>query len=412
MDDKFKEGFDRMLTGAPEGPSWDQVSTPAASEERPQPTRQRRALVGIGAFVLTVFVIGAVAFLATRDQGAPFAGDTTTTSSASALSETERSSIATWVNGVGLTQVDESVWRRRFDTMCTEGVWHVDVALRLADEYIAADIAAGLSARDESIGDPTSEQGAQTLWIMAAGTCRDAFPVDALDAGPPFMDGTEPVPPMLQTSCGTVSLGEDTTPELPSKPLTPDALAALATTDELGLEGEFFDQVEWFVADDSSPVDLVLFGIGVPDEDGNPSYAAASFEKRDGVWSASGWGGCRIEVTAPGWGGANWVLDPDVPFDPDATEFGILVNERNCANGQPPDGREIRPVVVIEASRVVVHVLVEPVEGDAACPSNPWHPSMLTLAEPLQMRDLYDGREVPFVLVWSSDGTQLGPDDR
>ena len=144
MDDKFKEGFDRMLTGAPEGPSWDQVSTPAASEERPQPTRQRRALVGIGAFVLTVFVIGAVAFLATRDQGAPFAGDTTTTSSASALSETERSSIATWVNGVGLTQVDESVWRRRFDTMCTEGVWHVDVAVRLADEYIAADIAAGL----------------------------------------------------------------------------------------------------------------------------------------------------------------------------------------------------------------------------------------------------------------------------
>lgn len=414
MSDRFRDGFEEIVSQTPEGPSWDRVSTPLASPE-PAPHRRRTGiLVGIGAFALTVLVIGVVAFVTTRDGGQSPAADstTTTTNSASILSEEEQAGIGIWVNGLGLIQTDEGVWRDRYDAMCDQRGWETETALRLGEQYVNADLAAGLSVRDPSAGLPTAEEAAHHVWLMTAQSCRELIPADALETGPPFMDGTEPAPPMLQTFCGRVLLSEDSTPVLPSKALTADAIAALASTDDLGMEGEFFDDVEWFIADDADQTRLVLFGVGQPDENGDPSYADASFEKVDGEWRATGWGGCHIEVTAPGWGGADWVLDPDVPFDPSATEIGILIRERNCANGTPPVDREVRPVVVIEATRVVVHVLVQPVAGGANCQGNPWHPVTLSLSEPLNSRDLYDGREVPPVLVWSEDGALLEPGDR
>ena len=427
MDDRFVEGFDRIIAESPEGPTWEQFSAKQTDRE-PRLDRTRKPwLVAIGAFALTVVVIGAVAVFMSGGSGAPVAADSTTTSEPTTsepttsdpvrLTQTERAEVLTWEEATDSTQVDEVVWRSRYDEMCGQGVWQPEVGLRLADEYLAQDIAAGFAEDDGSPGYETARYGAYALWLMAAETCPDTFPIDVLVAGPPFFAGGGVFPSTLtpQSVCGPVALGDGPTPQFPSTPLSVDAMAALATTDEMGIEGDFFDEFTWFVADDTGG--LVLFGHGT-DGDGAPLYAYATFEEGTDGWGATGWGGCGIEVAAEGWGGADWVVDhgQSALVDPlslvDPGFVPILIRERNCASGRAPIGREVVPMVTYEQTRVTIRVFVEPVAGGATCPSNPWHHVKVEITDPLDGRDLYDGGEVPPVLVWSSDGTSLGPDDR
>lgn len=197
----------------------------------------------------------------------------------------------------------------------------------------------------------------------------------------------------LTAGCGPVALPTPVV-ELPDEALDDDARAALDRVVEVvGGEAGFFAGYDWFIAEKSDR-ELVLFGQSVgPVGPGDPPYASAVFEFRDGIWEPAGWGQCRIEVDAPGFGNAFWVLDGEPR--PGSTELLVQINERNCASGQPPVGRAIVPVITADAERVTITVLVEPVAGGAACPTNPWFPYVIDLGEALGDRVLYDGAVVP-----------------
>lgn len=208
----------------------------------------------------------------------------------------------------------------------------------------------------------------------------------------------------LTASCGPVEFSS-IPPDLDEfPPLDADAKAAI---DELvsgptGVEAGGFDTgVRWSIASRTED-QLVLFGQG--DGPDGPALLDARFERRDGVWTPTAWGGCRVEIGALGLGPARLALDPDAPPDPDGTELPILINERNCASGQAPIDREIVPIVTETDTSVTIIVLVAPVEGGAECPGNPWHPITITLAAPLGSRQLLDGHEHP--------ATPIGPVDR
>jgi len=221
--------------------------------------------------------------------------------------------------------------------------------------------------------------------------------------------GTVPptvAPAALRATCGAVSLGEGV--RLPEEPLDDDGIAALAATpDQVGGEASFFLLYEWFTAARSAD-SLVLFG--KPTDDAiDPTYAYAEFELVDGTWTARGWGQCSTQVEAPGFGNAAWVLDAAIAPHPDATQLAIEINERNCASGQPPVSRDVVPVVVADADRVTIVVLVEPVAGSADCQSNPWHPVVVELGEALGDRVLYDGHAIPPLLrPWPPTESSIG----
>jgi hypothetical protein len=89
----------------------------------------------------------------------------------------------TWVNSLGLAQTDPGTWRTRLERACSEGVWDREVAMELATQFIEEDVA--VSVRAEGLGMPSVEDGARALWTMAVNVCRDAFPVGAVEDGPP-----------------------------------------------------------------------------------------------------------------------------------------------------------------------------------------------------------------------------------
>lgn len=216
--------------------------------------------------------------------------------------------------------------------------------------------------------------------------------LDDYDAAVAALDGGDEPASGLTARCGPVTF-DSIPPDLDGFPsLDDDARAAL---DELvngptGVEAGGFDtDYEWSIAlrtDD----ELVLFGQAA---DGH--FADVRFDRRDGAWSPSGWGGCRILIDAPGLGPARVAVDPARPIDPADTELGLLINELACASGEAPTGREVVPVVVETATTVTVTALVAPVAGGAECPSNPWHPITITLDEPLGDRQLLDGQTSP-----------------
>jgi|GEM_PF-2111687 len=179
-------------------------------------------------------------------------------------------------------------------------------------------------------------------------------------------------------------------------PIDADGLAALAELvgGETGVEAGGFDtDYKWTMAFRSDD-ELVLFG-----QSASGNLATASFDKREGDWAPRGWGGCRVQVEAPGYGPATVAVDPDRPIDTAAVELGLLINEQTCASGQAPVDREVVPIITETAASVEITVLVESVRGGADCPSNPSHPITITLAEPLGDRTLVDTHTYPPVVV-------------
>lgn len=59
MDDRYREGFERLLSDMDDPPSWEQISTQHATPA-PVPTRGRGLLVAAAAFAVTIVAIGAV----------------------------------------------------------------------------------------------------------------------------------------------------------------------------------------------------------------------------------------------------------------------------------------------------------------------------------------------------------------
>ncbi|MEM7337482.1 MAG: hypothetical protein AAF467_02475 [Actinomycetota bacterium] len=199
----------------------------------------------------------------------------------------------------------------------------------------------------------------------------------------------------LTATCGPVVFSSAVRPDLDEfPPLDDDARSALdeLVNGETGVEAGGFDEnYRWSIASRTDS-ELVLFGQGLQD---SQDLVDARFDRRDGAWRPTGWGGCRVEISAVGLGPAEVAFDPENPPQPDDTELALLINEQACASGEAPIDREIVPVITEAAESVTIVVLVAPVEGGADCPSNPWHPITVELSEPLGSRQLVDGHQFP-----------------
>lgn len=166
--------------------------------------------------------------------------------------------------------------------------------------------------------------------------------------------------------------------------------------DSIAAERGTFDENEWHVAQESDD-ELILFGIrrdpGPPDA---PEYASAMVTGDGQRWAPQGWGDCRIEASAPGWGNARFVRDPDTEPDSTSSIVPVLAWERACASGQTPKGRKVEAAVVASDDHSVsVVVLVEPVLGAASCQGNPSFPLEIDLGEPLGERTIVDASVDP-----------------
>jgi hypothetical protein len=110
-------------------------------------------------------------------------------------------------------------------------------------------------------------------------------------------------------------------------------------------------------------------------------------------WELIGWGQCRIEVAAPGWGTTRFILAAEPARA--STTLTVLATENACASGTQPTDREIRPVVIEDAMNVSIVILVEPPQGDQLCPSNPPFPVEVELGAPLAERTVTDASVQP-----------------
>jgi hypothetical protein len=193
--------------------------------------------------------------------------------------------------------------------------------------------------------------------------------------------------------CADIELGSPDDVALPDMPMDASATAAMTQAlEDVGVNGEFLLDFEWSIAarDESQ---LLLLGRVI--EGGDASYAHAALAREDAGWRLTRWGGCRPAVEAPGYGPARLVLDPDIEPSPDSGQLAVWIKETNCASGTAPVDRAVIPIVAGDDDRVVITVLVEPVEGGADCQGNPWHPIVITLDQPLGERQVFDGSTVP-----------------
>jgi hypothetical protein len=237
------------------------------------------------------------------------------------------------------------------------------------------------------------------------------------DSAPPAGDGSgEPSEPAVFASCGGVRF-----PDLPPDTSTFEPFASWNNVDLSKLDGEapffqeFVHQHAWFVADASSNTRQLF---GEPNERtegdsmngdallGDSLNAYAYLELRDGRWAPTGWGDCRIELEADGWGNARFILDGTVRPDPQSSTLSVLATEMACAGGQAPRGREVRAVVLDETDEAVsVVILVEPATGSQTCPSNPNFEFQVDVGSALGDRAILDASVYPpLEREWSPSG--------
>jgi len=135
--------------------------------------------------------------------------------------------------------------------------------------------------------------------------------------------------------------------------------------------------------------------------DFDPRFIEIAFERIDGEWRFSTWGGCRPQVVTEGFGISELRLDPANEPAEDSTSLSLLVTERECASGRLPEGRSVSPVVVESATTVQILVLVEESREDVTCQGNPSFPLEIELEAPLGDRQIFDIAMEPAIeLVW------------
>jgi len=214
---------------------------------------------------------------------------------------------------------------------------------------------------------------------------------------------------VLLARCGAAEFGFGTT-EPAGTPLDQEAQRAFdeageAVAEEWFGEGSGFGGGwEWVVVERDEQR-MVFLGIG-PN-----GYANVTIERDGGTWQAAGWGECRFmtSTTLAGFAIGAWITDPDSVPDPQSSLLDVLVMERACAGGQPPIGREIRPVVLSGEDLLEIVVLIEAPQGAQTCPSNPWHATTIDVGEPIGERTLVDRHLSPgLVRPWPPTETSIG----
>ena len=216
----------------------------------------------------------------------------------------------------------------------------------------------------------------------------------------PSSEDDGPSPAELTASCGGSAFDQ----------LPPDtsALTPFTSFDELDLSQvggeapffkEFASNYNWFVTQEGDDW-RQLFGQPTGHRS-DPPYASLRIEKSDGGWAPVGWGQCRIEVDAEGWGNARFVIDPKARPDPETDQISVLATENACAGGRAPEDRQVKPVILSEdAHTISIVILVEPTHGATACPGNPAFPIEVELGSPLGDREILDASVYPPEQQW------------
>lgn len=114
---------------------------------------------------------------------------------------------------------------------------------------------------------------------------------------------------------------------------------------------------------------------------------------RDGTgWRMGNYGDCFLmAVPSPGYGRANWALDPAFKAPgPDTRTLHLLVREEACSGGRSASGRISPAFVTWNANELVIEVFVLTLPGDHECPGVPATPAKLRLPVPLGNRTMFD----------------------
>ncbi len=209
-------------------------------------------------------------------------------------------------------------------------------------------------------------------------------------------DSTASSPSGITATCGAVRFGATPPDVFEFPPIDAEVQAMLDdfATGPAAVEADWFVEDATFFVAERTDDRIVLFAHYA---DGSAQrYGDAVFESAgDGVWRASGWGGCNVQVEAIGLGAARVAYDPDRIADLASNELPLLINEQACASGQAPTDREIVPVITETDETVEILVFVAPVKGSATCPGNPWHPITVTLDAPIGERTLLNADRFP-----------------
>lgn len=218
-------------------------------------------------------------------------------------------------------------------------------------------------------------------------------------------DGPPAVAPQLTMVCGPASFEGDSI-DFDSFPAADADLVALLV-EGFGPDGGFGDvqSMDWRVASsDAGSMSVVGRDTNAP-----PYFLYAVLTRSGDSLRMTSFGGCRLTLAALGLGSAEMILDPAHQPDPEGSTLSVLITERACAGGQPPEGREVIPVVVETETEVRIAVLVAPVRGGATCPGNPFYPVEIQLDQPLGDRRIFDARTIPPERrTWSADLATAG----
>ncbi|MDK1011132.1 MAG: hypothetical protein QGM46_09515 [Actinomycetota bacterium] len=157
MDNRYKEGFERLLADMDAAPSWRDVST-----QRVAPSPDDMALI----------------YLGPEEEPTEIPPNVVTTTTALSAEDIRLSNAASvWVNQLGLVQDDPEEWRRRLEAICDVGYGPSQSStpmLDLARDFI--DMDTDLSVRsDGSL--PSPEEAAESLWMIVADprSCPERF---------------------------------------------------------------------------------------------------------------------------------------------------------------------------------------------------------------------------------------------
>ena len=228
--------------------------------------------------------------------------------------------------------------------------------------------------------------------VLAVSACAEPIadaPVPIDVAGSPTASSVPPIE--VAYRCGQVDLDEpDQVSTFPPFDGNIASMMQEEALEEFEASSEWWDSLAWRIA---SETETTLVLLGVDEVEGR--YGDVAFEMVDGEWRATGWGDCRIEPIIEGYGVASFELDPANPPVDTSREVAIMATERDCANGQIPDGREVRTSVTETGDEIRILVLVEPISGGATCPSNPAFPVRILLTGPLGDRVIVDESTTP-----------------
>ena len=98
---------------------------------------------------------------------------------------------------------------------------------------------------------------------------------------------------------------------------------------------------------------------------------------RDGTgWRMGNYGDCfLLAVPSPGYGRANWTLDPAFKAPgPDTSTLHLLVREEACSSGRTASGRISPAFVTWNGEELVIELFVQTLPGAQECPGVPRRP--------------------------------------